>query len=378
MKKNKNIIFVIMFILASTLLISFNYIMDPYNYGPDKVKHMLKLDIHREPRDMIYTYLNKTKNVKVEHVLIGTSSATSLLNLPSFHCYTAQKMAVLAIPELSLDETYDILKYFLQIHPEVQHVFVSYDVNTYLHCLPYATLPKKPTNFVQDFIKLYYSLGVTKLSINKVLEQFKTHHEDNAQPYYINKKRKYSYNYDVELCMKKNLEKLQKIKELLTSKNIKSTYFMTPLHALYLSNMYKTNQLYKLENLKKEFVNIAPFYDMAYVTKHTAEPFEYFWADVIHPLPFISYRIYDVLVYKKNNPEFAVLVDKNNIEKILNEQRKLIENYINENAEQVDEYVNSDYSPVEVEKFGEYKNKPHLPEGYENKVFCSVGYMGRF
>ena len=376
-KKIRNISFVVAFVIVSLLVIMFNYFVDPYGYAQDKVKNMQKLDIHSEPHDMTYTYLNKTKKVKVEHVLIGTSSATSLLNLDLFHCCTAERMAILANPQMSLDETYDILKYFLELHPEVQHVFVSFDVNTYLYDLPYVTLPKKPTNFIQDFIKLYYSLGVTKASFNKIMEKYKPQAEIAEPSYYVNQKRKYYYEHNVESCMEENLEKLHKIRELLASKNIKATYFMTPLHALYLSNMYKTNKLEKLENLKREFAQITPFYDMAIITKHTSEPFEYFWADVIHPLPFISYRIYDVLVYKKDNPEFAILLDKNNIEQTLKKQRKLIENYIEKNTDYVNEYVNSNLTNEEMEAAGYMKKSPprFCGCGYDN---CIVDYMGRF
>ena len=376
-KKIRNISFIVAFLIVSFSIVCFNYFVDPYSYAPDKVKNMQKLDIHLEPHDMTYTYLNKTKNVKVEHVLIGTSSATSLLNLSLFHCCTAQRMAILANPQMSLDETYDILKYFLQLHPEVQHVFVSFDVNTYLYDLPYVTLPKKPTNFIQDFIKLYYSIEVTKLSFSKIMEKYKPKNEVGEPSYYVNTKRKYSYDHNVESCMKNNLEKLHKIRKLLKSKNIKATYFMTPLHALYLSNMYKTEKLEKVENLKREFAKITPFYDMAYITKHTSEPFEYFWADVIHPLPFISYRIYDVLVYKKDNPEFAVLVDENNIEKTLKHQRLLIEQYISENSNYVDEYVNSNLTNEQMEAAGYMKKAPPPYCGCGNDN-CIVEYMGRF
>ena len=350
-KKLRNISFVIAFLIISCLLICFNYYMDAYGYAPEKIKKMEKIDINTVSRDMIYTYLNKTKDVKIETVIIGTSSATPLFNVDLFHCYTASRIAMLSLPNLSIQETNDLLTYFLKLHPEAQHVMVSFDVNTYLYCLPYATLPKKPTSFVQDFIKLYYSVDVSKISLKNFLSRFekkdKPVQEDEG--YYVNTKRKYKYDENTNFCMQKNLSQLKEIKQLIESKNLKTTYFMTPLHALYFSNMYKTEQLEKVENLKRELAKITPFYDMAYITRHTAEPFEYFWADVIHPLPFINDKIYDVLVYNKPNSEIAVLVNSENIEENLKYQRKLIEEFIKENPDYVNEYVNSELSNVEME-----------------------------
>lgn len=377
-KKFWNIFFVLGFLLISLLVVGFNYYMDPYGYNPDKIKTMEKLDVNSVHQDMIYTYLNKTKNVKIESVLIGSSAATGIFYVNTFHCYTASNIALLALPTLSVNETYDILNYFLKLHPEVRRVYVSLDINTYLYSLEDNNLPKKPTNFIQDFIKLYYSTEATKLSWNNFISRFAPKTEPQEHKYYVNPKRKYSYDENTYQHMQKNLEKFLEIKQLLESKNLKITYFMTPLHALYLSNMYKTGQLEKVENLKRELVKITPFYDMAIVTRHTKEHFEYFWADVIHPLPFISEKIYDVLVYDVDNPEIAIKLDSENIETVLKQQRALIKKYIKENSQYVDEYVNSNLNNVDVEAYGEYRTTPRTPQDCALTNKCIVGYKGRF
>ena len=377
-KKINNLYFLISYILISVLLILFNYFIDPYGLGKEKIKKLEKLNLNSVPKDMIYTYVNKTKDVNVEVVSIGTSSAYSLFYSDLFHCYTANKIAILSLPELSSFEIYNLLKYFLEVHPEVKQVYVAVDVNTYFYNLPNKNLPKNPTNLLQDFIKLYYSIDVSKLSIKKILSYFQKKLNNQDDMYYVNTKRKYFYHEDINDCIRKNIIKLKDINSLLLSKNINATYFFSPLHSLYLSNMYMINQLDKVENLKREFAKITPFYDMAYINRHTKEPFQYFWVDVIHPTPFINDKVYDVLVYKQPNSEIAVFVDSKNIEEVLKQQRKLIEKYIVENSAYVEEYVNSNLTEVEVESYGELRKKPNLPPDCSLMDKCIVEYMGRF
>lgn len=385
-KKIINLCFIIVFILASLLLVSINYYVDPYGYRYVNRKNSINLSINSLSSGMIYTYINKTKDVKVDSVLLGSSPVISFFDITYFSCYTGHKIASLAFPHMTLSETYDLLKYFLELHPEVKTVFVSIDVTTYLtNCSSDKLLSNKPRNFVRDFVKSYYSLDVLKLSIIKIKEllyqnnEKKDEYAENMR-YNFNKKRKYFYpgmTAENLGCLKENINQLSKIKKLLDIKKLDAIYFLTPCHSLYFGNLYRIKQLEILEVLKKELVNVTPFYDMAFVNKYTSEPFEYLWADVTHSLSFVNSKVYDVFVYNQNDPEIVVLVNSENIEKILQQQKILIEEYVNKNSVFVNDYVNSNLSPIEVEAYSEFKSAPKLPDDIPLNRMCIAKYKGR-
>ena len=364
-KKKTNIIFITVFILLSILVGTFNYIVDPYGIRQIKANNF---NIYHSHREMVYTYINKTKNIKFDSVVIGGSS-TGMVFLPDiFYRDTKENLAALQIEGLAPREMYKMLGYFLNMHPEIKKAYVSIEPMQYLRCAPFSSIPEKPTNFIQDFISLYYSQKVTSQSIQNIKNRIIKNdtNEDNTDVIFsANPEMKCNYDN----CEPEHYKYMKLIDDLFVRRNIERNYFVLPMHSLFLADWYNKGEIKSLENLKKEIVKIAPFYDMAYVNKYTKERFNWLWIDVLHMSPLLSPYIYEILVYGKNYPEFSQLITAENIDEKLNEQKNLIIQYIQEEKEYVGKYLNSNFDTT---KNGGYNTKRYwkdMPEPYKTRFF---------
>ena len=131
-KKFWNVIFILCFFLISIIIVCLNYFIDPYEYKIENRKKYRNISIYSIRNDMIYTYINKTKNIKIDSLVVGSSPVMSLFDVDLFSCYTGKTIASLAYPNMTPFETYELLKYFISVHPEVNNAYISIDVTSKL------------------------------------------------------------------------------------------------------------------------------------------------------------------------------------------------------------------------------------------------------
>lgn len=361
-KKKTNIIFILVFLALSISVGLFNYIVDPYGIRNIRANNF---SIYHYSRDMIYTYINQTKNIKFDGVVVGGSSAGMVFQPEIFNRDTSKNFAMLSLEGISPQEILTLLTYFIDIHPEIKTVFMSVEPLQYMKCYSSKTLPEKPTTFLYDFIKLYYSFDTTFLSFKMLNDRKESFDENDNIAYLFNKKIKYTYDN----CENDNFLYIKQVKKILDDKNIEIKFFILPVHSLFLSDLYLKKKIDVLNRLKYKLVELAPFYDMAYVNKYTKDPFLYFWKDVIHLSQFLSPYIYEVLFYGKDYPELSIIINSENIDKKIKLQNILIKNYIEENKNYVEKYVNYAY---DFKMDGAYDDKRYLkdiPEPYKTRFY---------
>lgn len=371
-KKKTNIIFITVFLLLSILVGAFNCIVDPYGIRQIKANNF---NIYHSPREMVYTYINKTKDIKFDSVVIGGSS-TGMVFFPSiFYRDTKENLAALQIEGIAPREMHKMLEYFLSLHPEIKKAYVSVEPMQYLRCAPFSSIPEKPTNFIQDFITLYYSQKATLLSIQNIKNRFIKIEDNSDIAFKANPEMK--CNYDV--CEPEHYKYMKLIDDLLLSKNIQRTYFVLPMHSLFLADLYNKDELKYLENFKQELAKISPFYDMAYVNKYTKDQFEWLWADILHMSPLLSPYIFEMLVYGQKYPEFSQIITAENIDEKLNEQKELIIQYMQTDKEYVDKYINSTFDITKNAGYGIKRYWKDMPEPYKTRFFTEydVYYKNR-
>ena len=374
MKKHRNIIFLITFIFFCVFVFYFNYFLNPYNIK-QYAKH--NFDIMHSPRSLLSTFLKQSKDIKYKHVVLGASATYHLFLTDMFLCKTNEPIARLVVPAFSSKKLYELLVYFLDMHPEVENVYVALENYAYLMCNNYDDFEIKNTSRLQDLINLYFSVDATKLSFKKFIHQhffldkqniLSPNMNDNS--FLVYPKRKYVTEYN-ESCLTSNLHSLKKIKVLLDSKNIKSTFFIPPTHSLYLGDLYIAGNLYKYENLKREYAKIVDFYDMGFVNKLTTQPFNWMWQDVMHLNSFSNMDIYDVLVDKKES-DIAMFITSENIEEILKQQENLIKSFVVQNIDMVKEYSIFEHDESRRDFYAKKNYFKDVPEKYDIKNFCPM------
>ena len=383
-KKKTNIIFVVFFLLISISVGLLNYFVDPYEMKNIKAN---TFRIFQVPREMIYTYINQTKKIKFDSVVIGGSSAGMVFFPELFYRDTNENIAALPLEGLSPKEIYDMLDYMLKIHPEIKKVYVSIEPLQYAKCFEQSTVLNKPTTYFQDFTKLYYSLETTILSFEKLkkLEKNEKKEEekkeqlddrpiippDDVVSFYINRKIKYVKEHCAdEHCEYLNIPYIEKTKKLLDEKKLEIKVFVLPVNVLFLSDLLHNNRLNDFENLKREIVRVyGSYYDMTFLNKHTVDKFKFLWRDTIHLSPFLNPYIFEILAMNREYPEIAEIYTRENIEEKILNQRILLEKYIEDNKSYVDNYVLPFYDITKDEGYTEPRYFSDIPEPYKTRFF---------
>ena len=115
MKKKLNIIFILIVIFLLTFIVILNKFVVTSEFL-EIAKWNLSY-IHQK-RNLIYTFLNLSKKFKFNNVIIGASSMSASLNTEK-----VDYNALIINPQgISPIEEYDLLKYYLKIHPETKNL----------------------------------------------------------------------------------------------------------------------------------------------------------------------------------------------------------------------------------------------------------------
>ncbi len=364
MHKYKNIIFLIIFILLAVFILIINIIVDPFqiknNIGQNRILKII------DERDYVYTCLNLTRNNKYDYLFLTGSSGEFCINTNYFKKHYGN-IAIIDILGGSPLEQFNLLKYYLKLHPETKNIIISLEFNTYLSCFKEYTIPRFPNNQLVDFIKLYFSADVTKKSIRQIITNFNTKNKrneispssqtiknfhPNPLVYTAYKKRRYSYS---QTCEYDNIEALKKIYNLIQEKNLNAVYFIPPVNVLYLADIKKQGYYANMETLKKMYAQIVPFYyDMAYVNSNTIKPIGAYFVDVMHSNSIaFNKKILNTLFKKEVDEDFAVYITKENVDKVITKQKNDLFKYIENNKNYVNEYVNFEYDSKLEDKYAE-------------------------
>ena len=356
-----NLIFIFTFVALIVSVFYINKEKDPYNtknafFGRD-------LNFFTLSSDLYYTTINLTKQDKFDYVIIG-GSASNMLFLSNRNLNA--RFAYINLPYVSSSELYEVLSYFLSLHPEVKTVFVALEYNAYIQCFSESVIKTKSKNLFKDIIRLYFSIDVTKKSLTSIFDDFrqqlKKSEELPVQDKEVPEKQiisiyneMRSYDYSQNTCEYNGISNLKKIYDLINSYNIKGVYFIPPAHANFLSIIYLYKKYEFIEKFKKEIAKITPYYDMSFINYYTTKPLKYFFHDVFHPsYEMLGKRIFDCLFLNKIDKNLAVYITKDNVDNILKNQKFDLENYVNKNRKYLENYKNEVSKLVECSQFDKY------------------------
>ena len=348
MKNYKNRIFLMLFIILTLSVILINKFIDPFDCKQNIQSHDITNIIKKI--DYIYTSINLTKKEKYDTIYTASSSGSECINFGQL-IRRRERVAIITHNDINPIEQYNLLKYFLKLHPEVKNVIVSMEIPRYLTCHYEFRIPRKPSNSLTDFLNLYLSLDATKKSIEKIISYKKEKKEkvnqeeidledknNNVSLFTINTKRRYIYK---KVCEYDNIETLKKIHKLMDEKQLNAIYFIPPVNALYLADVQHQGYYKDVEIFKQKAAEIVPYYDMGYINKYTTKPIGFYFRDAVHSNNVaVSKLILNTLlnnsIYDK---DFAVYVSKENVNQVLKEQRNSLFEYISKNNKKINFYV---------------------------------------
>ncbi len=354
MKKYKNIIFIIIFIILSLGIIWFNKIVDPYELNTKSLQYQNWEMVNIE-RDFVYTGLNISKKFKFSNVVIGSSGISSVLTNYKFD----GNVLLINLLSLSPTEEYELLKYYLKLHPETKNIIVSLELNTYLTCHHRHTIPNKPTNEFLDFIKAYYSVDAIKKSFDKLYGE-KPIISEKGISYVSNSVFKYQH---VPSCENDNILGLKKLIDLINEHKLNAIYYIPPTHGLYLANSLHVGMYEHQDNFKRQVAQLVSFYDSSFVNKYTSLPLHYLFKDVYHCSgEFLSKKAVNILTGKEKDDDFAVYITKDNVDEVLTKQKVLLQDYIKNNKTVVEKYINDDTDRLNYSNYDKIYYIKDLPK----------------
>lgn len=373
MQKYNNLIFLIIFLIISILIICFNKIMDPFNISEYK-KANENFSLIDEPRELAKEILHIKKNEKYDYVILGGSTSNSIFKSYKKYKFVQNNIFLLCLNNIYPHEKYIILKDFLDLHPEIKNVIVEINIHPYIDInesekskvMRYGHISK---NYL--FFKYYYSIDATKKSIQKLIQYIKkkktkiNEHNNSIQDEGFETYPNIKYQYSIT-NIDKNIEALQKIKELIDERKLNGIFYVPPVHSWHLAHCYKDDTYKYIEEAKRKFAKVTSFYDMAYVSEYTTFDLNgklcFYYYDILHPSLFMQKEIIDVLIYKKENKNLSTFVTKDNIEPILEKQKNKLKNYTIKNEKEITQYVESKFNSEHYQNSKIITHYADLPE----------------
>ena len=387
MRKNLNILFIIIFALIVGAISLFNYIVDPYNILIDRPP---ELCLYSYPKDLFSAVVKLSKKSKYETLVFGASTTDAFLNFNLF----PQNHVMMTSGYITADTLKDYIKFFVKNHPELKTVIFDIEYASYYFDRKDNFPPIKSENLtIKEIARLFLSIDSTIASIDKFKkdpskilnkERLKYRNkrseiEDQTNTYSIfnnpditDKKdiqdikygvfTKRNYNHYLKRLKPDIIKYLDEYIEFFEENNINVIYIFPAYHAMMQSKIYKDFDYQQIEEIKRHLANKTKsrIIDFAYINKYTTEDLDktYLYVDFIHPYSYKYNFYYCVLnnIQKYKNKDVYVELTKENIEDILAEQRKRLKEYVEQNSEKIDLFLSYKINNDFINK--SYKNAP--------------------
>lgn len=363
-KKHISLFLVAIFALL-IFVILMNYFVNPFHVFNTNL-HFADTNDYNYDRYCIYPMIKLNKQTSYDYVVCGSSTIISNIDDKEFEkIYPDKKLFRLAVSGSTPDEKYELIKNFISANPEVKRIFVSVDfiemLNEFENVLP------KYTDGGLNREELYFLL-ISNPSIKYSFKSVGKTFEETIFPQFIFRLKKnflfkkipIIYNYKKKIVVSHNRfpkmrytdwvgKKLQKqlfarikdIKELCESKNIDVVFYSSPLHAYTLYDIYYQGIYGELEDFKREFAKVTPFYDFSYISdEFSKEPVSEenpYWVDAAHSDISLGNEIMKKFVEGKSS--YGRYVTPENVENYIKIDKKNLSDFAKENEQALKKYV---------------------------------------
>jgi len=364
-KKKQVFLFVLFVILFLGSVISVNYFVNPYevfkpNFGFED-KYDGELD-----RELLYPKMKMLKKNDYEVAICGSSSVMINIDeslLKKHFPYT--KTYKLAVPVISFFEQYDAISHFVKLNPEVKKIFVSVDFSEGTKCLNINLLPKYSGDWLN--IRELYLLLLSEQTLHYSWENIReTFYRNVFLPTIFDMKgsnfwRKFKYvrefrekilddhnrfpkarftDWNEKTLLLPLFDELKRIKDFCDEHNVEIVFYTTPAHAFTLYDIKYQGVYEEMENFKREFAKITPFYDFLYVSEFSTEPVSVenkYWIDAAHADIPLGDELLKTIA--DGNGTYGRYVTTENIENYLKIDRKNLADYSEKYAKELKKFT---------------------------------------
>lgn len=373
-KLKVNIIFMSVFLVLMIAIAVFNYAMNPY----EVFKHRLNVCITYDKscdREIVYPKMKLRSDKDYDYLICGSSSVLLGISEDSFERLFPEKSVYkLAIKAATVSEKYDMVFSFLKANPEVKTVIVGVDFDE-MTKNEKNLLPKYSGNRLnaRELYFLLFSLNSLKFSLDSLYYTTKDIlipqicFSLKKNPFFSKFKmfREYRYkevtdhlrfprvrytDWNERKVYDFLFEDLKKIKDLCETNNKNVVFYVTPLHANAIYDIYYQGIYDELEHFKREMAKIAPFYDFLYVNEFTTQPISPkcpYWMNALHSDEALGDFVMKKLI--SNEGIYGEYVTPKNIETVLNKEKQALFAYAERNKEALKEYTSYDHLDFSTE-----------------------------
>lgn len=364
-RKKHILLFVGAILVILGFIILINYCVNPFHVFKTNFNFADTYDFNYD-RQCIYPIIKLNKQTHYDYVVCGSSTIISNVDDKEFEkIYPNKTIYRLAISGATPDEKYDLIKSFITANPEVKRVFVSVDFIEMLNEFENA-LPKYTDGGLnrEELYFLLMSCPSTKYSLKSIGKTF----EETIFPQFmfgLKKKVLFKdipsiYNYRKKIInghnrypkmrytdwvgkklKKHQFARIKDIKELCEQKNIYVVFYSSPLHAYTLYDVCYQGVYGELEDFKREFAKVTPFYDFSYISdefsKDPVSDENPYWVDAAHSDIQLGNEMLKKMMDGKSS--FGRYVTLENVEKYIKIDRKNLSDFSKENEQALKKYV---------------------------------------
>lgn len=370
-KKIKVFIFIFSVIILLLSIFLLNYCTDVYN-----VRNSSQYDIYYDiDRSLINIKLKASREKESKSLVIGASVTRTL-----FDDFEDLKISRIIVSAISYKEYYEILQTFLNIHKEVQSVFLPLEYHTLLFddelFENIGEYDYKNHFSKQEIIRLYFSFDATAESLKYWLQKVNEHinkNDDNQDNESIVIVPKMKLDPDLKLSQSKidnDFYYFGKIIDFLKEKNVKIYCFIPPVNYIYLQDALSLEKIKVVNNIKKMITSKGvTIYDFTKKNPYNEERLDksYLFFDVIHPNYLYGNIVYKNLTNQKSDNMWYRIITKDNVDECNKLSIKELEEYKRTHQNYIKEYYTYDYDvDWKDPKMREYISDSKIPDFIKN------------
>ncbi len=352
-KYKNNFIFVVLILLFSVGIFVLNYYYDPIDARGGEKCYIY----WSHSRKYVNIKIKASKKFKYDTLVLGTSITSDLF--PNPERYDLPRIILF---EMSMEEMYKIIQMFFDIHKETKHIFLPLEIHSVFfdHKGGIGTIPEynyNPNFTLSEFIHSYYTVEITKKSLQYLKADLKNEHSEDDDWMLQNSNPTISVLSECRL-FPPNISKLSKSKikddyyywgkilDFLQERNVKITCFIPPANYIYLQDAMTDEKLKVLNDLKYLTVSKGiEIYDFSKKNKYNEESMKksYLFADLVHPNFIYGNIIYKTLTHKLDDKSLYRIITKDNIDECIKLSVKELDEYKKTHQNLIKEYYTYDY-----------------------------------
>lgn len=336
--KKYNIILISLCFLCILILITFNFIINPFNVFISNQHYFNRIrpELKRQERLTKIISLKNAKNI--DTIFIGTSRTDFSLPDDYYNKITGKKSFNIAMQGLTFSEYKYIIDKALKYQPNIKNILIAVDFDFFYNLKESDTLLVSETNknIFSNYVSILLSSDATSASFMTMIKSLNPNYKkgfmnNGMKRIFINDKIDHSFEQTINQYKgtgknfetQPNLKPLEEYIKYLNKKNINVILYMHPVHSTMYEIIKENNAWDKVSILKKELANIQPFYDFYYSSEYsneTIEPKMKYFFETSHCTYLVGEKIIDKIFL--NQGDYGIYVTPQNVDYYNNIHKK--------------------------------------------------------